>query len=336
MRRAKCGSCHGYNSTAGRLVHGRACEHCGAVIYRHIIDGTVVRFRFTSPGERGLEPELQMTAQRWDADEGFLYLKPGFLDRSWGVASGAEAERRMARHAGQWELVEEGHGKAAVNLYKIRYTLGLRRSDDDVIDMADVSGHDRNHEVVRIWDGREYPEFGEMPVREGFSIYETWHWAPLDASPALHKRLLLAIGNTDDKGWHYQDGTPWFKAESWKQIGLFIRHFTTLDAAEWDRQSRRFPLDGPGGIDAVAAFCHPLAVPQNEPNIGNFLTAAGKTITGLPVSRAEEAAALDAVVFDSTTAEFINAMHEHGQQRAAKPGRRDTGEGRPGPRQPRR
>lgn len=331
LRRAKCGCCGEYNSMAGTLMHGRACEHCGDVIYRHIVDGSEVRFRFTEPDGRGLFPgKLQMTAQRWDADKGFLYLKPEFLDRSWGAVTGTAAELYMADHAGKWELVEEGHGRSARYLYKIRYSRSIRRQDDDAIDMLEVSGHERRYKVVRIWNGREYPEYdfsGALPVPESLEIYETWHWAPLGASPDLHKTLLHVIGNHDDKGWHYQDGSPWFTKRSWEQIGLFVRHFTTLDADEWDRQSRGFPLDGPGGIDAVAAFCHPLAAPENRPNVGNLLSALGNVIEGLPVTRAEDDAALEAIVFDEQAGEFLTHL---AARRNRRPLRRRHSGGPPG------
>lgn len=331
LRKAKCGSCGGYVSIAGSRVHGRTCELCGAVIYREIIDGSTVRFRFADPGEQGMfSPELQMEAHRWDAEEGWLYLKPGFLERGGlGVVSGEKAERYMALHACKWQVVTEEDGGAEIKLYKLHYRRDIYRHDDDVIEMMDIWGHDWNHTVVNVWDGVEYPEYSsDMPVPESFSIYEAWHWAPLEPTPTLHQRLLGAIHNHDDKGWHYQDGRPWFSRRSWEQIGLFIRHFTTLDADEWDRQSRRFPLDGPGGIDAVAAFCHPLAAPENKPNVGNLLVAMENVIQGRPNTRAEEGAALDALVFDETTAEFLDTLAARPAAKGAA--RKDAAEGQEG------
>lgn len=160
--------------------------------------------------------------------------------------------------------------------------------------------------------------------RGGVHIYEAWRWAPLEASPVLHRHLLAAVGEKDDKGWYPQGGQRFFTQWQWDQIGLFIRHLTLLDSAEWARQSPGFPKDGPGGIDAVAAFCHPLAETRNLPNEEHLLSALLKEASGRPVTSAEHAAALRALVYgDSRRVSGIISMF------------RKPGDGPPGrPRQP--
>ena len=88
---------------------------------------------------------------------------------------------------------------------------------------------------------------------------------------------------------------------TYKVMGAYVRNFTALDADEWDRLSISFPLDGPGGIAAVAAFCHPDAVVENKPNIGNFLTA----ISGAGTSEPGMLAAIHAIADDPATKGFI-------------------------------
>jgi hypothetical protein len=174
--------------------------------------------------------------------------------------------------------------------------------------MSEIWGHEYNATIVKVWDGQEYREWDKLPIPESFSIYETWQWTPLEPSPTLHKRVLGAVHNTDDKGWHYQDGRPWFRRETFAEMGKFVRHFTTLDADAWDEQSQRFRLDGPGGIDDVAWFCHPEAEVENRPNIGNFLVGLSKAASGEQLTAEEAVAMSDAWNEDPDTVDFAKAI----------------------------
>lgn len=305
IRKGKCKSCDSLISTVGIQMHGHQCEVCGEVTYLDIIDGSLVKFRFNRDNGEVFGPVLRMKAKRYDIEEGWLYLKKEF-DEHGGflVVSGEEAENYLALHADKWELVEEN----GEQLLKIRYVHRALLKEDgvDVIEMHEVSGHYWNHSIVKVWDGVEHSEYGsDFPLRESFGVYETWHWAPLEPSPTLHRRVLQAVHNTDDKGWHYQDGRPWFKRDTFQEMGKFVRHFTTLDADAWDVQSQLFRLDGPGGIDDVAEFCHLDAVVQNKPNIGSWLTA----VTGTDTSEGNLVNAAYALAEDETAQELVKCLN---------------------------
>ena len=62
IRYGKCDFCGQYISYRGIRAHGRKCEHCGAVIYEHIIDGSEVEFAFE--GQPYTFSKLRFTAKR--------------------------------------------------------------------------------------------------------------------------------------------------------------------------------------------------------------------------------------------------------------------------------
>jgi hypothetical protein len=303
MRRGKCKSCNGLIDITGLQCHGHKCELCGAVTYYDIIDGSTVRFSFVQKGEDkyGLA-DLTMKAKRWDVDAASLYLYPKVFDGLW--LHGERAKQYFEANKDKWEEIEEDGQKLVRVHYAEQFLL-----KDSVINPSEVNGHYWNHKIVLVWEGKEYDEcFSNLPVPESINVYETWHWAPLEPSPTLHKKVLRAVGQTDDKGWHYQDGRPWFRPKTFAEMGKFVRHFTTLDADRWDKESQRFRLDGPGGIDDVAAFCHPHAQVENRPNIGNLIVGLGKALSGQEVTETEKIAMVDAVKDPEEKSKFFGAF----------------------------
>lgn len=270
-RSGKCNSCGGLIEVTGIQSHGHTCESCGAVTYYKIIDGSKIRFSFVqNENENYSMADIKMKAKRWDAEAGYLYLYPEVEGGLWLRDENALAY--LEANSDKWEAVEE-YGQ---RLIKVRYRNSCYL-EDSVINPSDIHGHYWNHKIVLVWEGEEYDEwFSDFPVRKSMSIYEAWHWAPLPASPTVHKKVLGSIGNNDDKGWHHQDGSPWFRPRMFAEMGKFIRHFTTLDGDAWDRASKKFRIDGPGGIDDIVAFCHPQARAENRPNIGNLLEGVAK------------------------------------------------------------
>ncbi len=290
IRYAKCGSCSAYITALGCQVHGATCSECGAVIYRKFVDGSTMRFEFVSDDCGWFSPELRLKVRRWDTDEGFLYFYTDFQESGLSTVTGEKAENYMAQHTDKWELVNED----GLALFKIHYPLATSGwiTKDSVINPRDTWGDEQNHRIVKLWEGKEYSEYGRLPVPDMISIYESWHWAPLEPSPTLHERLFSAINQVSRKDYWYQDGRPAFSRTTYELMGVFVRHFTSLDADEWDRRSRNFRLDGPGGIDDVANFCHPNPEVVDEPNFGNTLVALGKAFGGEPLTAREHEAAL--------------------------------------------
>jgi hypothetical protein len=290
IRFAKCDHCKQYISTVGTRYHGHTCEKCGEIIYLEHVNGSSITFRFnpeTPEYERAMfSPRLRGKVHKWDTEEGYLYIYLDTLEPSGLLTSNEIKQAYLAAHANQYELVNDTSYKSM----KVRYPHPWNR-DVAAIEPTDSYGHVQYCSIVKVWNGKEYSEWEQLPIPESMSIYEAWHWAPLPVSPTLHKKLLSAVGQTDDKGWHYQDGSPWFKSGTWKEMAKFVRHFTQLDADAFDRAWPRFRADGPGGIDDVARFCHHNAEVRDEPNIGNTLVAYGKLMSGQSLTREEIEAA---------------------------------------------
>lgn len=304
VRHGKCNSCQQRIKVAGIQSHGHKCEKCGAVTYYKIVDGTTVKFSFVQHGENGYGmADVTMEARRWDPETGYLYLYPEARGNLW--LKYEQIKPYFEFNQDKWDEVEEDGQR----LIRVKYRDSFY-VDDSSINMIDVRGEYFNYKIVLVWEDKEYDEyFSNFPVPQSMSIYEAWHWAPLNTSPTLHKKVLGAIGNHDDKGWHYQDGRPWFSARSFEEMGKFVRHFTTLDADAWDTQSKEFRLDGPGGIDDVAHFCHPAARVENRPNIGNILVGVSKVFSGQRLTGGEQAAMADAVNDPVEREKFLGTFH---------------------------
>lgn len=278
----KCKSCKKYISTNGIACHGHKCELCGAVTYLHIVDGSSVRFSFIENGEGYGKTDVRMKAKRWDKETGYLYLYPRAYAGVW--TTDVSARKYLKDNADKFEYVTE-KGKRFI---RVKYKNSDGYLKDATITMSEVSGHKYNHSTVLVWEGKEYNEYN-LPIKQMLHVYETWHWAPLDASPILHKKVLGVVNNSDDKSWFHQDGRPWFKPETFAEMGKFIRNFTTLDADAWDKQSKAFRLDGPGGIDDVAHFCSNGSISRIEerPNVGNLINGFANALSGRRVSPRE-------------------------------------------------
>jgi len=227
-----------------------------------------------------------MKVKRWDTEKGLLYLYDEFLEGGLSVVTGDAATKYMDKHIGKFHIIEENKQRLVV----FKYDLVWNR-DAAVIEPYDHFGSYYNHEIVKVWKGKQYNEYDRLPVPETISIYESWHWAPLPVTPNLHSRILSFAGQTDDQGWHYQDGRPWFTSGHWTEMAKFVRHFTQLDADAFDRAWPSFRRDGPGGIADIAHFCHKEAVVQNDPNIGNVLIALDKGSRGEHMTQQEVEAA---------------------------------------------
>lgn len=310
--RGKCKSCQSYISRQGIRMHGHTCEACGEVTFYEMVEGSTISFRFVSTEHGWFDPYLRMTVKRWDTDGGWLYLRREIEPAGWAMMTPEQAEVYLDEHCDKWELVDED----GQQLIKLRFHMrhfGDPVDDQTVIEPRDIFGHHINYDEVKVWEGKEYSQyaFGDkrLPISESISVYESWHWAPLEASPTLHERIIRAVHHVSDAGYYYQDGRPAWSRRSYEDMGVFVRHFTTLDADKWDRESFRFRLDGPCGIADVARFCHPDAVVENQPNIGNFLVGVNKLMSGDTLVGDETAAFKAAVESDPTTQDFMRRMN---------------------------
>ena len=286
IRYGKCGSCNEYISIRGILSHGHQCEKCGVVTYLDMIEGSRVRFHFA--GDEAWFRHLEMKVYFWDADHGDLYLYPDPIETGSSITlSGERAQAYLQEFKDKWEeVVYEGK-----ILYKVKYLNSSYVEDISTINVSETMKHHWNHKIVTLWNRKEYSEWESLPVPECFSIYETWHWAPLQPSPTLHEKIIHAGGMVADQGYYYQDGRTAFYQAHWDRMRTFVDKFTTLSVREWDRQ--HFRIDGPGAIADIAKFCHNSPQVTNIPNFGNTLVALGKAISGEDISQRELDAAID-------------------------------------------
>ncbi len=269
IRAGRCGSCGGLISVYGIHSHNHKCELCGATTYAEIRDGSTVRFCFIDEGNSGGMADIKFRAKYWDSEAGHLYLYPTVLDGNW--RHGERALQYLEEHKDKWERVTRfGHPYIRITYKKYgEYAEGER-----VIDMTDILDHYHNHRIVKIWKGVEVDDmFGKLPIPQSINIYESWHWAPLEKSPKLHERIMHAAGQVSRKDYYYQDGRPALYDVAWKNMAMFVRHFTELDADAFDRTWPKFRKDGPGGIEDLARFCSDKPQIENRPNIGNLLFA---------------------------------------------------------------
>lgn len=294
VRRGKCGSCNGIISTQGIQSHGHKCELCGAVTYYHILNagesetGSNIRFSFINRDENIGMADIKMKAHHWDTDEGYLYLYPEVMDGLW--LHGDRAQAYLDGNKDKWDWVTLGDGR---QLIRVKYPHPWNYNES-AINPSEIYGHHWNHKIVKIWDGKEYDEWSQdFPVPETISIYEAWHWAPLQPSPHLHENIISAAGMVSDCGYYYQDGRTAFYDVHIKRMRTFVEHFTVLDLKEWDSMIARSDKSGPGMIKAIARFCHKNAEVENRPNIGNVLVGFSKAIGGQKLTSEENDAMVD-------------------------------------------
>lgn len=134
------------------------------------------------------------------------------------------------------------------------------------------------------------------PIDLGLTIHHAWTWAPLQPSPTLHEQILAAVHMVSDCGYYNQDGRPWHDYHGpIERMRRFVEHCTTLNLRAWDQMIAHAPHDMPGLIRAIARFCHPHAIVEDRPNIGNVLATMGKMLDGDRPTRGEVAASARAL-----------------------------------------
>jgi len=242
IQMGKCNSCHSLIKTNGIRSHGHKCEVCGAVTYYDVLDGSVVKFSFNTERYRDLffQPKICFIAKFWDAENAALYLYPDPVLNDSLPDNDQRTKKYLQENKKFWRYVE----KDGQRLILIKYANTGFVKDSD-INMIDINGRQYNHSIVRVWQGKEYPEYGDFPVPETLNIYESWHWAPLQPTPTLHERILTAVNMVSDIGYYYQDGRPVFckkTGKKWPSSYATSHHLMSL------------PLINPGLTSVAAAL----------------------------------------------------------------------------------
>lgn len=311
--KGKCGSCKGdiRPGSIGR-PHGEKCGHCGDTVFLKFVPGSRVKFRFN--GDQQSFNDLTLIVHSYDAGNKELRffkrledaLKPDGVPNN--VKRSYERLPQQLRLFGHRAFTEKAID--GVPVLATHYDVSSIYVDGkEKISIYDIWGERRNFSQVKVFNGKEYGQWDKLPIPESHSIYEAWHWMPLQPSPKLHERILSAAGQAADCGHYYQDGRPAFWDQQLGWMRTFVEHFTTLDINKWEKMVSRAPKDGPGFIKTIAKFCHPKAIVENKPNMGNALVAMGKMLQGEPVTPEEAEAGERGLREDPHGQDFFNAVN---------------------------
>lgn len=286
-----CNSCNSYISRNGIKMHKHKCEVCGEFTYLEFVDGTTVRFYWQDDiGSSAFEPSMKMKVKDYDDENRclILYAKPmdGNNFNDWNLKN---ALKSLRKHRPSYSFVKI-EGKTYISIpYEVHYG---KRTGPQLINMADSHGHVVNHRMVKLFQGKEYGEwFDPIPIPENYTVKGAWEGYPLPRSPYLHETIIHAAGMVSRCDYYYQDGRTEFREIHLLRMRLFVEHFTDINIDEWDRMIERADKSGPGMIRALAAFCHPDAVPKNEPNFWNLVHGVSKiqdALNGHPVKMSDD------------------------------------------------
>ena len=306
QRRGKCRSCGQYISTLGIRCHMHRCEKCGVPTYVEFTDGGTIEFYWHDEDDSKV---MLMKIRGYDEERKLLlcYAEP-MESRRWRAYTVEQAKAEIEKRVGRLVRTFD-KGEALIG---IPYDAGSHRlTPDSVINPAETRGHQHNHSIVKLYQGKEYSEWDQLPVSESHSIYHAWMWGVRHKpSPTLHETIIHAAGMVSRCDYYYQDGRDAFYDVHLERMRTFVQHFTTLDLAAWDRMiaavdkrpaevmyneygTRRSvgwakpDRSGPGMIRKIAAFCHQDAIAVNEPNIGNLLHGFSKFANGEPMTQGE-------------------------------------------------
>ena len=89
---------------------------------------------------------------------------------------------------------------------------------------------------------------------ETISIYEAWHWAPLDFSESLYQDIIYAVGMTSNCRFYNNDEDEAFKEFHLERMRRFVENFTTLPISKWNEMIEKAPKSGPSMVRAIYSF----------------------------------------------------------------------------------
>jgi hypothetical protein len=296
----ECGNCGGAISNAGTLCHNHRCELCGKPTYLEYVRGGTIRLAFIRNRERVHDGTISFRVfeYRDDARELALYAVPLLDSQSIGDARSPEAAKRVLDAAAglyRRETAVDGDGKE-VDLIVVREDLGPL-TPESVFDTYAVHGSERHCHPIRVFRGRKYGTFEDLPWPAMVSVSERFVGSRLSlADPSAHEAIMLAAGQTPSADFYHQDGRPAFGEVVFKRWDAFVRHFVDVDYAKWRQFARNAPRGGPAFIYALARWCADMSDGKrrrvtDEPNMGNTLAAMGKLLSGQPLTYREAVAA---------------------------------------------
>jgi hypothetical protein len=256
----ECGFCQYRVQEPEPIVSGLyTCPYCWNTVYRNIVDGKPVTFRF--PGfiksldnPRNLPKHLCMIARTWDVPNGILYLEPEHVtaagkplaknhpDLPWRQAYLKATERH-------WQLVPDGQGGG---LLAMRYAARWQHRTQQHIQLGEPINATSHYTIIWRWRGREFLTLHEFLAAKDVPyvpVVTVWHWpARLPPSDELGRYIQASIG-------------PYLRAWGETEYAVmreFVVQFTALDPAQWDDfiariETLRYDGERMQAIDAFAA-----------------------------------------------------------------------------------
>lgn len=284
-----CKTCKQHISTLGIWAHGHKCEKCGSVTYLDMVDGSRICFVFNNDDRQLLPKKLSMKVKSLDVKRGLLFLYPDSFDDDRFSMTGETAQEYLNENWKLWKWEKLGNKRFIAVKYLPSWMRMKNKSFQSAIEPYDVFGHVRNAKVVKIWEGKQYSDFERIPIPETICIYEAWHWMPLQKSPKLHEKLISAVGMVSRQDYYYTNGRTEFYPKHGEAMLKFVKHFTALDAADFEKAWARFRKSGPGMIQDLGYYCSGNELPEidNQPNFAHSLILFAKMMANEQPTKAE-------------------------------------------------
>lgn len=236
-RKGVCGSCDSLISMEGIGADGHECEVCGDYTFLFITDGGLARFRIIDDKENKVGA-LSLVIHSYDDDQKQINFYRNKNDcpnikKSGFICDSIKPSYKKLDDA--IEMFPETFTKGKIGGIKIISTpLDIHSdSEEDLkmrIDIEKLDAAKENYKEVMLLKEKKFESGWDLPVPRSVSIYESWHWAPLEPGQKLFKKVLLTVGIPPGKG-RWREGVT-IGRERIDGIVKFIDEFSTIDVKE--------------------------------------------------------------------------------------------------------
>jgi len=190
IRFGKCGYCGAIIDTRGIYSHDRKCEECGKIIHKDYCRGDVVSFKFVNEeNDHWLEGTVSLRVAKVDTKNNYIYFYtsiPRYRRNSIGALTKKQTQQKLdkALERGDIEYVIVSDKTTYIRIVKEFNNFYIGSSPINTYETRGFSNHPHarngggfnNCSVVRIWEGKEYSEYGreEFPITESYCLYRDW------------------------------------------------------------------------------------------------------------------------------------------------------------------
>jgi hypothetical protein len=178
QRVGKCGFCNSYINIRGVKAHGRKCENCGETISLNVKEGDRVRFFFRDSMEMFSDIELIVHSYDMDTKTIRFYAEIPEQKVSLGAKTIEQVQEKLDMFSND-SVKEVIEGK---NVLAFFYPMNGSLTEETKINFAEVRGGKndycggfQNADVVLLYEGKEYGEFGfNLPIPDSVTVYKDW------------------------------------------------------------------------------------------------------------------------------------------------------------------